>query len=109
MSNNMETLANTMIPHMVKGIVLIGIIVCLTSITIAVYYYLKKKLTLKEIKTYLSYTFGIGMMVSLSGVLVNFIVNFDINFSSYKYSIPVGYIVSLVVYLLLAKIINQTK
>lgn len=107
--SNIETLSNTMIPHMVKSVILVGIIVCLISVTIAVYSYLRKKQSLKEIKTYLSYTFGIGIMVSISGLLVNFIANFDISFSSYKHSIPVGYIVSLVVFLLLAKINNKTN
>lgn len=106
--SNIETLANTMIPHMVKGAILVGIIVCLTSVTIAVYSYLRKNKSLKKIKTYLSY-FCIGIMVSLSGLLVNFIANYDISFSSYKYSIPVGYIALLIVYLLLAKTINRTN
>lgn len=108
MSNNIETLANTMMPNMVKGVILIGIIVCLISVTITVYSYLRKNKSLKVIKTYLSY-FCIGIMVSLSGLLVNFIANYDISFSSYKYSIPVGYIILLVVYLLLAKTINRTN
>lgn len=106
---NIENLANTIIPHMVKGIILIGAVMCLTSVTIAGYSYLRKKQTLKEIKTYLSYTFGTGILCSLSGLLVNFIVNFDISFSSYKYSIPAGYILSLVVFISLAKNYNKTN
>ena len=104
--SNIENFANTMIPSMVKFIILMGVILCLTSITIAVYHYFTKNRSLKEIKTYFSHTFGLGIMLSLSGVLVNFIANFDISLSSYKCSVPVGYIVSLVMYLLF---VNKKK
>ena len=107
--SNIEIVANTMIPNMVKGIILIGIIVCLISITVAVYSYLSKKQSLKVIISYLSSTFGISVLVILSGLLVNFLANFDINFSSYKQTIPVGYIISLVGFFLLAKVFNKTN
>lgn len=107
--SNIETLTNTMIPHMIKYAILVGIIVCLISVTIAAYSYLRKKQSLKEIMTYLSYAFGIGVMIILSGFIVNFIANYDISFSSFKHYIPVGYIVSLVIFLLLAKITNKTN
>ena len=96
-----------MIPLVVKGVIWIGIIVCLISVTIAVFSCLGKKQSLKEIKTYLGYTFGIGILVSLSGLLVHFIVNFDINFDSFKRSIPVGYIVTLVIFCLLLTFFNR--
>lgn len=102
--SNIETVANTMIPNMVKGIILIGILVSLISITIAIYSYLRKKQSSKEIKKYLVYTFGIGALCSLSGLLINFIASYDIDFNSYKYSIPLGYILSLVTFFLLAKV-----
>ena len=67
----------------------------------------KKKQSLKEIMAYLSHTFGIGIILSLSGFIINYIANYDISFISYKHSIPIGYIVSLVILLLLTKIINK--
>ena len=108
--SNIETLTNTMIPYMIKYVILVGIIVCLISVTIAfnAYSYLRKKQSLKDLMTHLSYTLGIGVMISLSGFIVNYIANYDISFSSFKHEIPVGYIVSLVI-LLLAKITNKTN
>ena len=40
--SNIETLTNAMIPHMIKCVILIGIIMCLISVTIAAYNYLRK-------------------------------------------------------------------
>lgn len=104
---DIETLASVMIPLVVKGAIEFGIILCLISATIAVYSYLGKKQSLKEIKTYLGYTFGIGILVSLSGLLVSFIANLDVNFDGFKRSIPVGYIVALVIYCLLLTLFNR--
>lgn len=98
MINNLENTVNVMLPVFTKMVILIGLILCLSSITIAVYRYLRKKQSLKEIKTYLLYAFGGGVLVIVSGLLVNLIMCFDINFSSYKHSILVGYVISLIVY-----------
>lgn len=107
MNNNMENLANAMIPSMVKFIILMGIILCLMSVTIAVYHFFTKNKSLKEIITYFCHTFGLGILLGLSGVLVNFVANFDISFSSFKYSVPVGYILLLVAFIAFAK--NHNK
>lgn len=100
--SNLENTVNVMLPVFTKMVILIGLILCLSSITIAVYRYLRKKQSLKEIKTYLLYAFGCGVLVIVSGLLVNLIMCFDINFSSCKHSILhsilVGYVISLVVY-----------
>lgn len=107
--SNLENTANVMLSVITKGAILIGLIVCLSSITIAVYSYLRKKQSLKEIKTYLLYTLGSGVLVSVLGLLVNFIACFDINFSSYKYSVPVGYVISLVVFFSFVNTYNKSK
>jgi len=88
---------------MTKGIILIGIIACLVSITVATYSCLFKKQSKKEVLSYLKATLGIGVLVALSGVLVNSLANFDIDFSSYKRSIPIGYIISLFVFFTFSK------
>ena len=96
MISNLENTVNVMLPVITKMVILIGLILCLSSITIAVYRYLRKKQSLKEIKTYLLYAFGGGVLVIVPDLLVNLIMCFDINFSSYKHSVPVGYVISLV-------------
>lgn len=88
---------------MTKGIILIGIIACLVSITVATYSCLFKKQSKKEVLSYLKATLGIGVLVALSGVLVNSLANFDIDFSSYKHSIPIGNIISLFVFFTFSK------
>lgn len=107
--NNLEYQVNVLLPSITKGTILIGLILCLSSITIAVYKYLRKKQSLKEIKTYLFYTLGSGALVSISGLLVNFIACFDIDFSSYKHSVPVGYVISLVVFFSFMNTCNKSK
>lgn len=105
--SNLENTANMMLPIITKGAILIGVILCLLSITIAIYSYLRKKQSLKEIKTYLRYTLGTGALVSVSGLLVNFIARFDIDFASYTHIIPVGYVISLAVYFLFINICDK--
>lgn len=107
--SNLENAVNGMIPIITKGVILIGITLCLLSVTIALYRFIKRKQSLKEIGVYLIYTSGIGILVSISGILINFIANFDIDFSTYKYSIPLGYVISLVVFLLFMNITNTKK
>ena len=101
--SNLENTVNVMFPVITKMVIFIGLILCLLSITIAVYRYLRKKQSLKEIKTYLLYAFGGGVLVIVSGLLMNFIMCFDINFSSYKHSVLIVYVISLVVYFLFKK------
>ena len=47
---------------MTKGIILIGIIACLVSITVATYSCLFKKQSKKEVLSYLKATLGIGLL-----------------------------------------------
>lgn len=107
--SNLENAINGTIPIITKGVILIGITLCLLSVTIALCRFIKQKQSLKEIGVYLIHTSGIGILVSISGILINFIANFDIEFSTYKYSIPLGYVITLVVFLLLTNIINTEK
>lgn len=103
-----ENVANNMLPTMIKLLIAIGITVCLLSIVVAVCTYIKKKCDTKMILRYFVITFISGAMVSISGVLVNFIANFNIEFSTYKAEIPLYLIVSLIVFSLIMKTKNST-
>ena len=106
---NLENKIQVITPIFIKGLILVGITVCLLSITLAIYSFLKKKQTLKEIGSYMLYTFGGGTIVSLFGLLVNFTANFNIDFISYRYTIPLAYIISLITFLSLIHIANNKQ
>lgn len=98
-----ENVANNVLPIMIKFLIAIGITVCLLSIVVAVYAYIKKKCDTKTILRYFILTFISGAMVSISGVLVNFMANFNIEFTTYKVEIPLYLIVSLIILSLIMK------
>lgn len=102
----METLANTILPHVTKGAIFIGVIMCLVSITIVVYLGFRKKKALKEVKTCLE-VFVLGIFVGSSGLILDIIANFQVSFDSYKRSIPIGYIVLLVACILFTNMKNS--
>jgi len=101
--SNLEKIVNEFIPAVTKLSILTGIVLCLESITIAVYNLLKKKQTIKEVGIYLAGTLIPGVMLCISALLVNSIAQFDIDYSSYKYTVPLGYGVSLIVFYLIKK------
>ena len=103
-----ENVANNMLPTMIKLLIAIGITICLLSIVVGVYAYIKKKCDTKIILRYFVPTFISGAMVSIGGVLVNFIANLNIEFSTYKIEIPLYLIVSLIVFSLIIKTKNST-
>lgn len=103
-----ENITNNMLPTMIKLLIAIGITVCLLSIVVVVYAYIKKKCDTKIILRYFIPTFISGAMVSIGGVLVNFIANFNIEFSTYKVEIPLYLIVSLTAFSLIMKTKNNT-
>ena len=102
-----ENVANNMLPIMIKFLIAIGITVCLLSIVVAVYAYIKKKCDTKTILKYFMLTFISGAMVSISGVLVNFMANFIIEFTTHKVEIPLYLIVS--VSLIILSLIMKNK
>lgn len=101
--SNIENMANIIVPTITKLLIAIGITVCLLSIVVGVYAYIKKKCDTKMILRYFVLTFISGAMVSMGGVLVNFIANFNIELSTYKTEIPLYLIVSLIVFSLIMK------
>ena len=94
-ANELEYLAMNVFVPMVKYVAFVGIIVCLVSITVATYSFLKRKKTFKEILTYLRYTFVPGLILNLSLALASFVFRFEIDFSSFKQDIFPAYMVSL--------------
>lgn len=112
MNNNTSTIENVadqVFPLMTKGIILIGIIMVLLGITIVLYSLITKKMTRKNIGQYLLYTAGGGVLACMSGLTVYFLFNYEFDFTSYRYSIPVGYILSLSIFLLLINANNINK
>lgn len=103
MSNSLENFDDVLkaVNFITKYAILAGIILCLLSITFAIYNLLKLKKgkNLQEIK-YAINIFVAGVIVSFSGILTNFIANYDTNFTSYKYEIPIWYVISLIAFLL---------
>ena len=107
--SNIENMANEIIPIMTKCIITTGIIMSLLGITVALYMLIKRKSKLSETKFYLINVCGGGVLISISGILVNFIFHFDIDYGSYKISIPLGYFVSIVIFVLLKNVISKTN
>lgn len=91
---NFKLTMTTFIP-ITKFLVFVGIIICLVSITVATYSFLKREMTFKETLTYLRFTFVPGLILNLSLVLANFVFRFEIDFSSFKQDIFPAYMVSL--------------
>jgi len=107
--SNLENITSTLIPNITERMILIGAILCLLSITVVCFRLLTKKMTLREAGRYLLYTLGIGILIIASCIGINFIFHFDIDFNSYKYSVPVGYIASLLIFTLLANILGKSN
>lgn len=107
--NNFENIVNNLLPIITKGFISIGLVLCLSGVTIAVYKYLLKKQSLKEIKTFLLYMLMGGASVSILGLLVDFIAHFDIHSSGHKHSTPVGYVIFAVIFLYIIIRNNVTK
>lgn len=104
--SNIENIADNILPIMTKFFIESGVTVCLLSIIVSIYAYIKKKSDKRTIITYFIGTFLSGILVSVSGVIINFLVNFDIEFSTYKVEIPLCLIVSLIVFSLIMNIKN---
>ena len=103
MSNMENVLNNIMMPIMINLFVLVGVIVSLVGITVTLYGLFKKKWTgLRALKYFLSTTV-LGVLVSAIGVLIVNIGDFELYTNSYRYEIPIGYILSLCIFWLLAK------
>ena len=109
--NIMEELLNEMIPIYTKFTILVAIVICLVSFTIAIYSLIKRKHSLKEIGKCLKKRLGVGVLVGISGALINYITYHEIihDFSSYKRDIPVGYIISLLMYIIFMNVRNKDK
>lgn len=105
--SNIENMANNIAPTITKLLIAIGITVCLLSIMVAIYAYIKKKCDTRMILGYFIRTFTSGAMVSIGGVLVNIMANFDIEFTTYKVEIPLYFIVSLIIFYLIMKYKNS--
>ena len=97
MMNNLTDTINKVIPVMAQGSILIGVLVCLLSLTIGFYYFLKKQFT-EKVKTYIGWSLASGTIMIITGLITAFIMNFDINASSYKQNVPCGYCIGLIVF-----------
>ncbi len=104
--SNMEYMANNVLPIIVKFLIASGVTVCLLSIIVAFYAWIKKKSNPKVIKTYFIPTFFSGMLISIGGIMGNFMANLDIDFSTYKTEIPSYLVVSLIAFSI---IMNSSK
>lgn len=99
-SNVFENMAKDIIPFSINFLILFGIVICLMSITIAGYNYFKKKKTAKEIITKFSYSFGLGILLGLAGLLLDYIYHYELDIYKYRYAIPSGYFIALFIYCL---------
>ena len=106
---NIENAINQVIPFVIKGVIFIGIIVILQGITIAIYSFAKKKRNNMEIGKYLGYAVGLGVLTSFSGLILSYILHFEPDFSSYKHSVPITYIVSVLTFYLFVTISKGDK
>ena len=107
--NKLENVMNQLFPVMTGFVTLIGILIVLGGGSIAIWKCIKEKRSLKEVQPFLFSTFCTGTLLVLSGVILNFIAGYEIDYSSYKRSIPLGYIITLIVFVAGRKMVKQNE
>lgn len=91
-STNLKNVADQILPFIIKSIISIGIAIVLLGITLVLYNHIKQKSgNAKSIFKVI----GVGISITISGLLVNNIYHFKFETSSYNHSVPIVYIILL--------------
>ena len=87
---------NEIIPFMIKFAVYLGILLILIGITIMIYTFVSSLNRESEIYLHIIKS---GVSTLLVGVIFNFLVSYEIEYDSFKFSVPCGYFIFLIIFL----------